>query len=152
MMKKLVGLVLILTSACTMGVEQEFTFTPGSAVTDGGRDVWFELENEGGNAPEELRLYRVEIGEQALGGGWYGCSGSGEGAIELVRDDATTDVVDPGDVLQVSEYTEGVNLLANENGNELWITMMVLDPNQRHSDAPTCIWNAVWSSPWHVGS
>jgi len=150
-MSKAIGLVVVLMSACTMGVEQEFQISPGPSVTDGTADVWFELTNESGNAAEELRYYRVSIGKQAFGGGWFGCSGSGDAAIELISDEATPKVVDPGDVLRVREDGDGMNLRASDNGTDLWITMMVLDPSQRSSGALTCTWNAVWSSPWRVG-
>lgn len=126
--------------------------TPGPNVTDGDGDMLFELTNLGGNAAERLEVYRIALGDRAFDGGLFGCSGPGDAVLELAQDGGTAGQVDPGDVVRVREYADGVNFTSAQNGQALWVTVMVLAPDQRSSDALSCSWTAVWSSPWQVGS
>ena len=143
--------LLIATGCTSVGLHQDFEMKPAGAVTDTSQDVWFDLTNEGGDSPETLGVYRVAIGDRAFSGGLFGCKGPGDAAIDLVTDGGTSGTIDPGDVVRVREYADGMNLRAADNGESLWITMMVLGLDQRSSDALTCSWAAVWSAPWRVG-
>ena len=143
--------VALSASACTIGQEQSFELTPGPTVTDDTSDVLFSLTNLGGNTAEELRVYRVTLDDVILGGGLFGCEGPGDAQLALTQDGGTPNVVDPGDVVYVREFSDGKNLRVTDNGTNKVINIMVLDPNQRHSEALTCTWDTVWHADWHIG-
>lgn len=147
----LLALVVSAGSACTAGLDQSFDVTPGPGVTNSSNDMWFELTNRGGNAPEALSVYRVVLGPTAEAGGLFAHDDQGDAMLELEVDGGTEGVVDSGDVVRVHEYADGKNLTAADNGRTLWINVMVLEPDQRSSDALTRTWGTVWSTQWTVG-
>lgn len=151
-MRSFVIAIAIAASGCTLGLEQKFDLSPGPAVTDGAADTWFELTNRGGNAAEPMSVYRIEIDDQPVGGGLFARNDDGDARIEMVQDGGTPGVVDPGDVVRVIEYDHGKNLAASQNGTIVWVNVMVLEPDQRSSDALTRTWGTVWQAKWHVGS
>lgn len=140
-----------LLSACTLGLEQEFDVLAGTPITDGDTDVLFQLENTEGNAPESLEHLRVVIADLALGGGLYATSDEGNVSLELVKDEGTVGMVEPGDIIRVLEQEDGMNLGASAHGETKWINVMVLSPSQRSSTALTRSWQTVWSTTWVVG-
>ena len=147
----LAGLILATAGGCTLGLEQKFDLSPGPAPSGSASDMLFELTNRGGNAPEELSVYRIVLADVHEDGGVFAHDDQGDASLELEVDGGTPGVVDPGDVLRVHEYSDGKNLTAADNGRTLWINVMVIEPDQRSSDALTRTWGTVWSEQWTVG-
>jgi hypothetical protein len=144
--------LVVCSSACTIGREQDFEISPGFTLSNDADDVLFVLTNRGGNAPEVFDSYRVELGDKPIDAALYGTSDRGDAMLELTTDGITPGVVDPGDVLRVREYSDGMNLSQTDNGSTLWINVMVLEPGQETSDALTRSWGTVWSMEWTVGT
>jgi hypothetical protein len=144
--------LVVSASACTIGREQDFELSPGFTLSNDADDVLFVLTNRGGNEPEVFDSYRVELGDHAIDAALYATSDRGDAMIELAVDGSTPGVVDPGDVLRVREYSDGMNLSQTDNGSTLWINVMVLEPGQETSDALTRSWGTVWSMEWTVGT